>query len=94
VGARSIVESSHFSITYDEFASAVAMLETMGYPLERTAPEAWPHFRGWRANYDAPSLALAKALDAPPALWSGSRRWPSQPIPPKRPTARAPRETT
>jgi len=83
---------SEISVSYEEFASAVAMLEAMGYPLERTAEQAWPHFRGWRANYDAPALAMARALDAPPALWSGSRRWPSQPVPPKRPEARAPRE--
>ena len=83
---------SEISITYEDFAAAVAMLETMGYPLERTAEQAWPHFRGWRANYDAPALAMAKALDAPPALWSGPRRWPSTPVPPRRPAARQPRE--
>jgi hypothetical protein len=85
---------SEISISYEEFASAVAMLEAQGYPLERTAEQAWPHFRGWRANYDAPALAMAKALDAPPALWSGPRRWASEPIPPKRPPARAPRDST
>jgi hypothetical protein len=82
------------SISYEAFASAVGMLESMGYPMERSAEEAWPHFRGWRANYDAPALAMAKALDAPPALWSGPRRWSSEPIPPKRPRARAPRDAT
>ena len=80
------------SISYEEFTQAVAMLEALGYPLERTAEQAWPHFRGWRNNYDRPALALAKALDAPPALWSGPRRWPSTPIPPQRPPARAPKD--
>ena len=84
---------AEISVSYDDFASAVAMLEALGYPLERTAEQAWPHFRGWRANYDATGLALAHALDAPPALWSGPRRWPSTPIPPRRPAARAPSET-
>ena len=79
------------SVSFEDFTSAVSMLEALGYPMERTAEEAWPHYRGWRSNYDAAALALARALDAPPALWSGPRRWPSTPIPPKRPAARAPR---
>jgi hypothetical protein len=76
------------SIGYEEFSEAVDMLRRLGYPIERTNEEAWPHFRGWRANYDAAALALAKELDAPPALWTGDRRWPSTPTPPKRPAAR------
>jgi hypothetical protein len=80
------------SIGYPEFAAAVGMLSTVGYPVERNAAQAWPHFRGWRVNYDTVALALAKALDAPPALWSGDRRWPSTPIAPKRPPARSPTE--
>jgi hypothetical protein len=80
------------SIDYDEFASAVDMLRNIGYPIERTTEQAWPQFRGWRVNYDRVALALAKALDAPPALWSGDRRWPSKPIPPLRPASRLPRD--
>jgi hypothetical protein len=79
------------SVDFVEFAAAVTMLREIGYPVERTAEEAWPHFRGWRVNYDVAALSLARALDAPPALWSGSRRWPSVPTPPKRPAARTPR---
>ena len=81
------------SIGYPEFESAVAMLTGVGYPVERTAAQAWPHFRGWRVNYDMIALELAKALDAPPALWSGDRRWPSTPIAPKRPPSRLPTDT-
>ncbi|AGB26673.1 hypothetical protein Mycsm_06535 (plasmid) [Mycobacterium sp. JS623] len=80
------------SVSYDEFCSATAMLRALGYPVEVTDAEAWPHFRGWRANYDAAALALARKLDAPPALWSGSRRWPSTPIPPRRPAAKIARD--
>jgi hypothetical protein len=76
------------SVTYDDFATAVAMLTDVGYPVEVSAEEAWPHFRGWRVNYDNVALALAYAVDAPPALWSGPRRWPSVPTPPKRPANR------
>ncbi len=75
------------SLTYDDFRHATAMLREVGYPIERTDEEAWPHFRGWRANYDAAALLLAKQLDAPPALWTGTRRWPSTPIAPRRPPA-------
>jgi hypothetical protein len=80
------------SISYEEFAEAVEMLQALNYPLERTAELAWPHFRGWRVNYDVTALALAKAIDAPPALWSGPRRWRSKPMPPVRPAARQARE--
>ena len=80
------------SISYEDFAEAVGTLERLGYPLERNAEQAWPHFRGWRANYDQTALAMAKALDAPPAMWSGDRRWPSEPIPPIRPPARLARD--
>jgi hypothetical protein len=79
------------SVSFAEFAVATAMLRDIGYQIDRTDEEAWPHFRGWRANYDVAALALARALDAPPALWTGPRRWPSVPVPPRRPAARAPR---
>jgi hypothetical protein len=80
------------SISFEEFADAVRLLERLDYPLERTAEEAWPHFRGWRANYDTTALAMMKALDAPPALWTGDRRWPSTPMAPIRPPARLARD--
>jgi hypothetical protein len=80
------------SISYEEFASAIDMLRRLNYAIEQPAEQAWPQFRGWRANYDTTALALARALDAPPALWSGDRRWPSTPIPPQRPPSRRPRE--
>lgn len=75
------------ALSYDDFRGAVAMLREVDYPIERSDEEAWPHFRGWRANYDATALLLAKQLDAPPALWTGTRRWPSTPITPRRPPA-------
>ncbi len=78
------------SLTFDDFQQAVAMLREVDYPIELSAEEAWPHFRGWRANYDATALLLAKQLDAPPAPWTGPRRWPSTPIAPRRPLAMVP----
>lgn len=73
------------SISFEEFAAAVDQLRGVGYPVSTTAEEAWPHFRGWRANYDAAALALCRELDAPPAMWTGPRRWPSTPTAPFRP---------
>ena len=81
------------SVSFDEFSAAIAMLRELGYPIEKSDKQAWPHFRGWRANYDAPALLLARQLDAPPALWTGPRRWPSTPIPPRRPAASLPQDT-
>jgi hypothetical protein len=78
------------SISSQDFAEAVAMLHGVHYPIEQSTEQAWPHFRGWRVNYDRTALALAKALDAPPALWSGDRRWPVAQIAPKRPANRLP----
>ena len=75
------------SLTFTDFQQATAMLREVDYPIERSDEEAWPDFRGWRANYDATALLLARQLDAPPALWTGTRRWPSTPIAPRRPPA-------
>jgi hypothetical protein len=80
------------AVSFADFATAADMLRTLGYPVERTNEEAWPHFRGWRVNYESVALALAYATNAPPALWSGPRRWPSTPLPPGRPANRQSRE--
>jgi hypothetical protein len=80
------------AVSFDEFRAATAMLREVGYPIEQTDEQAWPHFRGWRANYDTVALLLACQLDAPPALWTGPRRWPSTPIAPRRPAARVARD--
>ncbi len=80
------------TVSWDEFRAATAMLRDLGYPIEKTDEQAWPHFRGWRANYDTAAVLLARQLDAPPALWTGTRRWPSTPIPPRRPAAKLARD--
>ena len=61
-------------LTYEEFAQAVSMLSRFGFPMERTAEEAWPDFKGWRVNYESSAYRLADYLTAPPAQWSGTRR--------------------
>ncbi len=79
------------ALTFEEFAEAVAMLEHVGFPMERTAEEAWPDFRGWRVNYETVAYRLADHLTAPPAPWSGTRRHlRSGPVAPNRPPQRSP----
>ena len=78
-------------LTEEEFARAVAMLTALGYPVERSAEEAWPDFRGWRVNYESVAYRLADRLTAPPAPWSGPRRHlRSGPVAPNRPPQRKP----
>ena len=79
---------SPIQLTFAEYSEAVAMLQSVGYPVEVTAEQSWPHFRGWRVNYEPVAYALALLVDAPPALWSGTRKWAAEPIPPNRPANR------
>ena len=78
-------------LTYEEFASAVEKLVLVGFPIERSAEEAWPHFRGWRVNYESSAYRLADAFTSPLAPWSGTRRnLRAGVVEPKRPPHRAP----
>ena len=61
-------------LSYEEFSQAVALLERSGFPVERSAEEAWPDFHGWRVNYEESMYHLTDRLIAPPAKWSGGRR--------------------
>ena len=65
---------SDLQLTYDEFLAGIARLTNAGFPMARTPEEAWPHFRGWRVNYEPIAYALAEMIVAPPAPWSGARR--------------------
>jgi hypothetical protein len=62
------------TLTYQEFLDAVDRLRAVDFPIERDPADAWPDFVGWRTNYEAAAYAVAKAIDAVPALWSGPRR--------------------
>lgn len=76
---------------WEEFRAGVARLSRAGFPAERSPEEAWPHFRGWRVNYERISYALADIVMAPPAPWSGPRnRLPVAEIAPRRPADRRP----
>jgi hypothetical protein len=78
------------ALSYEEFEDAVARLHKVDFPIERSTAEAWPEFVGWRVNYEQAAYALAYAVDAVPALWSGPRRWTFTPISPIRPAAGKP----
>jgi hypothetical protein len=78
------------SLSYEDFEDAVARMRKVNFPIERTTEEAWPEFVGWRVNYEHAAYAIAYAIDAVPALWSGPRRWPFTPIAPIRPSAGKP----
>jgi hypothetical protein len=80
-------------LTYEEFLGGVARVRELGFPMERTAEEAWPHFRGWRVNYESIAYALADAVVAPPGPWSGPRsHLPGMAIVPQRPANRRPED--
>ena len=78
------------SLTYEEFVAGIAVMRKVDFPIERDPEDAWPDFVGWRVNYEQAAYAVAWAVDAVPALWSGPRRHPHAPIAPKRPPAGRP----
>jgi hypothetical protein len=73
------------SLTYGEFLEAVDRMREVDFPIERTPAEAWPDFVGWRVNYERAAYAIAAAIYAVPAKWSGPRRLAIGEIPPIRP---------
>ena len=78
-------------LSFDEFQAAVLRLEKSGFPMERSAEEAWPHFKGWRVNYESIAYRLADVVVAPPGPWSGPRtHLPNLAIVPQRPANRTP----
>jgi len=78
------------SLTYEEFLEGAQRMAAVGFPMERTPEEAWPHYRGWRVNYDAIAVEIADLIDAAPAPWSGRRTHFPEPIAPRRPLDRRP----
>jgi hypothetical protein len=78
-------KSAGITLRYAEFLDAIARLREVDFPIEREPAAAWPDFVGWRVNYEQAAYAVAAAVDAVPALWSGPRRHPTDAIPPIRP---------
>jgi hypothetical protein len=75
-------------LTHDEFVAGAEQARLGGMEFEREPEAAWPHFKGWRVNYEEAAYALAAGLDVVPALWSGPRPLPGPPVPPIRPVDR------
>ena len=78
------------ALTFEEFEVAVDRLRAVNFPMERSAEEAWPHFKGWRVNYESTAYALADQTIAVPAPWSGPRRHVPGTYEPERPPHRRP----
>jgi hypothetical protein len=73
------------SLTYAEFLDGIEKMRKVDFPIERDPEEAWHDFTGWRLNYEQAAYAVAFAVDAVPALWSGPRRHGTAAIAPLRP---------
>lgn len=81
------------SLTYDDYLAGIARMQMQRFPMERTPEEAWPHFRGWRVNYEAVAYALADRTAAVPGQWTGARtRMDATPIPVIPPPNRTPEQ--
>jgi hypothetical protein len=72
-------------LTYGEFLEAVERMREVDFPIEREPAQAWTDFVGWRVNYERAAYAVAAAVYAVPAKWSGPRRHPVETIAPIRP---------
>ena len=74
--------SDPIRLTYEEYLEGTDRLGQVDYPFERTPEEAWPHFRGWRVNYEGLVDSLTATVVPPPAPWFlprpelGSVEWP------------------
>jgi hypothetical protein len=81
-------------LTEAEFIAAVELVTDSGFPVERSPEAAWPHFHGWRVNYESLAYRWAARIVAPPAPWSGAQARPGEPIAaPRRPPHRSPDDT-
>jgi hypothetical protein len=77
--------NGRISLSYQEFLDAVARMREVDFPIEREPADAWADFAGWRVNYEQAAYAVAAAVEAVPALWSGPRRHGGPAIAPIRP---------
>ncbi len=74
------------TLSYQDFLDGIAVLRLVDFPIERSPEDAWPDFVGWRVNYERAAFAVAYAIEAVPAMWSGPRRHKNiRPIRPIRP---------
>ena len=62
------------SISRARFDEVCAVLEDAGIELKADRDQAWLDFNGWRVNYDAALIGLARLTMAPPSWWDGPMR--------------------
>jgi hypothetical protein len=77
--------SQGISLTYDDFLKGIKHMHKVDFPLERDPADAWPDFVGWRVNYEQAAYAVARDINAVPALWSGPRKHKVEQMAPFRP---------
>ncbi|MGE5459468.1 MAG: hypothetical protein ACM3WR_02445 [Solirubrobacterales bacterium] len=70
------------SVERAEFEAAYDRLSAAGVPMKADRAQAWRDFAGWRVNYDAALLGLARLTMAPPATWSSDRVREGNMVPP------------
>ncbi len=61
------------TISRPEFDEACDKLAAAELPLNADRDAAWQSFKGWRVNYDAVLLNLARMVEAPIAPWTSDR---------------------
>lgn len=61
------------SIGRAEFDEAIDEMAAAGLAVRADRDAAWAAWAGWRVNYDAPLLNLARPVEAPPAPWVSDR---------------------
>ena len=61
--------TSTVRLSRPEFDEGFRRLESVNFPAERSADDAWRHFQGWRVNYEPIVDALTAIIVPPPAPW-------------------------
>ena len=61
------------SVAREEFDEVWRKLADAGVPLVDEPDDAWVAFKGWRVNYDAVLVGLARLTNAPYAPWISDR---------------------
>jgi hypothetical protein len=80
------------TLTYPDYLEAITRLQELDFPIERDPARAWTDFVGWRLNYEQAAYAIALAIDAVAAPWSGTRRHSGPVWLPRRPMPGAPEQ--